>query len=120
MRMPQTSADWGAPLSVGRADSTLAIVFVLVAVASQSWHPFALGFYHDDWAVYVQPRLHAYDFPFFEPWAYDRPVLSVFFKLMLELWDGRTTTYHLIKVLIDLLTATTLAWVILVYQRAFG
>jgi hypothetical protein len=118
--MPQTSADSGAPLAAGRAEWTLAILFVVIALASQCWQPFALGFYHDDWAVYVQARLHAQDLPFFQPYLYDRPVLSIFIKLMPELWDGRTTTFHLIKVLIDLLTATSLAWVILVYQRAFG
>src|SRR5262249_48082220 len=105
---------------VRRDEAALAILFVVIAIACQAWQPFWLGFYHDDWTLFVQPRLHAQDFHFVGTWPLDRPGYSIFSKLMLTLWDGRTTTFHLIKIAIDLATAAAIAWTSLVYQKAFG
>lgn len=109
-----------SPSSAARIDMYLAIAFIAVAIATQIWHPFVLGFYHDDWGLFVQPRLHSQDFHYLGTWHLDRPGYSIFSKLMLEFWDGSTTTFHLIKITIGLLTAAAIAWTIIVYQTAFG
>jgi len=108
------SAPWA-----GRNELALAVLFVVIAIASQAWHPFLLGFYHDDWGLFVQPRLHAQDFHFFGTWHLDRPGYAVFSKLLLDNWDGGTVTFHLIKITCDLLAAAGIGWTILVYQKAF-
>jgi hypothetical protein len=105
---------------VRRAEAVLTILFVSIAVASQIWQPFFLGFYHDDWYVFVQPRLHAQDFHFLGSWDQDRPGNAIFNKLIIELWDGNPTTLHLVKIAINLLAAAAIGWTVVVYQKALG
>jgi len=116
--MSSVSPDTQAPIR--RDEAALAVLFVAVAIACQAWHPLWLGFYHDDWALFVQPRLHPQDFHFLGTWHLDRPGYSIFSKLMLTLWDGRTTTFHLVKIAINLATAGAIAWTCLVYQKSFA
>jgi hypothetical protein len=106
--------------SAKQAEVVLTIVFVAIAVASQAWQPFRLGFYHDDWGLFVQPRLHAQDIHFFGTWQLDRPGFTILNKLLLDWWDGGTATLHLVKIAFDLLAAAGIGWTILVYQKAFG
>lgn len=105
---------------IRRIEAVLSILFITIAIACQAWQPFRLGFYHDDWGFFVQPRLHAQDIHWLGTWHSDRPGYSIFIKLMLELWDGRTASFHLIKIALDLVTAAAIAWTSLVYQKAFG
>jgi hypothetical protein len=108
------------PVPAGRIELALAIAFIAIAIASQAWQPFRLGFYHDDWGLFVQPRLHAQDIHFFGTWQLDRPGFTILNKLLLDYWDGGTASLHLVKVALDLLAAAGIGWVILVYQKAFG
>jgi hypothetical protein len=115
-----TSAGPDSPKAFRRIEAVLAAFFIAIAIACQAWQPFRLGFYCDDWALFVQPRLHAQDFHFLGTWHVDRPGYAIFDKLMLELWDGRAATFHLVKIAIDLTTAAALGWTILVYQKSLG
>lgn len=108
------------PSSQVRIETILCIAFATVAIATQVWQPFVLGFYHDDWALFVQPRLHPADTWFFGPSNPDRPGFALLTKAIVTLWNGEPATLHLMKIAITSSACAAIALTALTYQRAFG
>jgi hypothetical protein len=93
----------------------IVVLLVLLAVGSQVWQPFSLGFAHDDWYLFVRlhflkicPNLHV-----------DRPGYYLLSLIILYIWDGSPAEFQWIKVVINLATAASIFWLTLSIQRLF-
>jgi hypothetical protein len=94
----------------------ISALLVLLGVGSEVWQPFSLGFFHDDWYLFV--RLHSLG-------AYtdlhdDRPGYFWLSWIILHVWDGSPAQFQWIKVVINLATAASISWLTLSIQRLFN
>ena len=93
----------------------IAALVALFGIGTEVWHPFALGFVHDDWYLFV--RLH--DLGFYMDLHDDRPGYYLLSLMILHIWNGSPVAFQLIKVVINLATAGSILWLTLTLQRMF-
>src|SRR5215831_474732 len=102
----------------------VAVAAALLAIGSQLWHPFYLGFYHDDWALFVLPHALFQEgqnvIDFFTTAHPDRPCFAIFSFITVNFWNGETWSFHVIKNIINLATACSIVLVINAYQDMLG
>jgi len=102
----------------------VAVAAALLAIGSQLWHPFYLGFYHDDWSLFVLPHALLQEgqniIDFFTSAHRDRPGFAIFSFITVNLWNGETWSFHVIKSVINLATACSIVLVITAYQDLLG
>ncbi len=114
------SAGWAGPRSVlqslSRPSILIASLLVVLGVGSEVWQPFSLGFFHDDWYLFV--RLH--DLRAVFDLTPDRPGYHWLSWIILHIWDGSPAAFQWIKVVINLATAASIFWLTLSIQRLFG
>jgi len=93
----------------------IAALLVLLGVGSEVWQPFALGFVHDDWYLFVRPHLLGDHSNYYV----DRPGYFLLSQIILRIWDGSPAEFQWIKVVINLATAASIFWLTLSIQRLF-
>src|ERR1700761_3389281 len=77
-----------SPFSIG-----IVALFIALGIGTQVWQPFALGFVHDDWSLFVRPHFLR-DYTNYHA---DRPGYFLLSQVILRIWDGTTAEFHWIK-----------------------
>lgn len=112
-------ARWAGPRpffqSLSRPSILIASLLIVLGIGSEVWQPFSLGFFHDDWYLFV--RLH--DLKAVYDLTPDRPGYHWLSWIILHVWDGTPAAFQWIKVVINLATAASILWLTLSMQRLF-
>jgi len=72
----------------------LILLPVTVWLVLYSWRPFYLGFYHDDWSVFVYPHTQGANLWEYLAWLKNRFGFALSLFGIISLWDGSSFTIH--------------------------